>query len=121
MIMKRGFAIRALVFLVLTWLSFRTVDGSTIASWYDPSSSSGVPQLIFLNYDHDTIYYSLCNSTDLPVFPRDERARFNLDKAPAHSDHVAGFTFQESGVPHVRCQPLPRRRTLWTWLVTDVM
>ena len=48
-------------------------------------------------YDDATgnIFYSLCNSTDIPVFPADDSAAFDLKFAPLSGTGLGGMGYME--------------------------
>ena len=98
--MKRKLSIRVIVPSLLILLFSRAVDSSRIAAWYDTNLRA--PQLVYLSPDNN-IFYSLCNSSALPVFPYDASAKFNLTWTPDSSkSHLTGFGIQEDGVYYVR-------------------
>ncbi|RYO76128.1 hypothetical protein DL766_002746 [Monosporascus sp. MC13-8B] len=84
--------------LAWIWLVLNGVHGSFVAAWYD--ELFGAPQVISFDTGDKKIYYSLCNSNGLPVFPANESATFNLRWTPFRSTTVAGVGYQEDGVNH---------------------
>ncbi|RYP04580.1 hypothetical protein DL765_010136 [Monosporascus sp. GIB2] len=80
------------------WLVLYGVRGSSMAAWYD--ESFGAPQVVLFNTDDRKIFYSLCNSNGLPVFPANDSATFNLRWTPWSSSKVSGVGYQENGVNH---------------------
>ncbi|RYP61124.1 hypothetical protein DL769_007859 [Monosporascus sp. CRB-8-3] len=80
------------------WLVLYGVRGSFVATWYD--ELFGAPQIIIHDRSEGRIFYSLCNSNGLPVFPANNSAAFNLRWTPWRSSTVAGVGYQENGVNH---------------------
>ncbi|RYP38251.1 hypothetical protein DL767_002636 [Monosporascus sp. MG133] len=90
----------AVLTLLLTWIWFvlNGVRGSCFAAWYD--ELFGAPQVILYDTTAGKIYYSLCNSNEVPVFPVNDSATFNLRWTPSSSSTIAGAGYQEDGVNH---------------------
>ncbi|RYP54128.1 hypothetical protein DL768_001013 [Monosporascus sp. mg162] len=80
------------------WLMLYGVRGTSMAAWYDELFSA--PQVVLYDTSVRRIFYSLCNSNGLPVFPANDSATFNLRWTPWSSSKVSGVGYQENGVNH---------------------
>ena len=75
------------------WLLSGVASGVSIDAWLVPNLTA--PQLVMHDDATGNIFYSLCNSTDAPVFPADDTAAFDLKYAPLKGTGLSGFGYMD--------------------------
>ena len=83
----------AVLALASAWLMSCLAGGVSIDAWLVPDFAA--PQLVMHDDATGNIFYSLCNSTDAPVFPADNSAAFDLKFAPLNGTGLSGFGYME--------------------------
>lgn len=80
--------------LVVLWLVPGSVYGIAINAWLVDALE--FPQVVMHDDVTGRIFYSLCNSSDAPIFPGDESAAFDLKYPPLNGTGVAGFGYTDT-------------------------
>ncbi|KAI1266552.1 hypothetical protein F5Y18DRAFT_360699 [Xylariaceae sp. FL1019] len=86
-------------FLVV-WNQEVFVDAGEMAAWQVVGSTADAPQIVMQDDSTGNILYSLCNSGDMPVFPADDTASFNLTDSnyiPKRGTSLAGAGYEQNG------------------------
>ncbi|CAN8104027.1 unnamed protein product [Discula destructiva] len=69
------------------------VQGSAIASWWVDTDASYAPQIFQYNATNNTIYASLCNSLDAPIFARNDSAALETTIAPLANTSITSLGY----------------------------
>jgi hypothetical protein len=80
-------------------LLMRPTHSMSMDAWFIPDITT--PQLIVYDEQTNNIFYSLCNSDEIPSYLGAQPAAFDLRFRPMNGTSVAGFGYWQASIPGI--------------------